>query len=96
MRFDNIQIFRVSGKKQDGDKQNNGWLCSTDFQRVNINYEIKILKHYKTKTNITTRLISPSPYCLLIQKVEGENKACIILLIQNPSSFIDIHPTCII
>ena len=58
----------VSGKKQDGSKQNNGWLCSTDFQREKSKYRTESQINDKTKTKITTWLIFLSPYCSLIKK----------------------------
>ena len=36
--------MRVGVKKQDSSKQNNGSLCSTDFQRIKSNFVSKLLK----------------------------------------------------
>ena len=67
-RFNKVQIMRVIGNRQECAKQNNGWLCSTDFQRKDSKYRKRMRRNDKTKTKITTWIISPSPYCLLITK----------------------------
>ena len=41
--------MRVSGKKQDGTKQNNGWLCSTKFQRIHCKYRSKLRRNNRQK-----------------------------------------------
>ena len=46
--------MRVSGRKQDGSKQNNGWLSSTDFQRIKIEYITMIQINDNTETKMTT------------------------------------------
>ena len=47
--------MRVSGKKQDSDRQNNGLLWSTDFQRIKSKYISKLRKKlYRNKDNNST------------------------------------------
>ena len=58
----------VSGNNQDGSKRNSGLLCSIDFQRINIKYIKKMRKNDNTNIKITTQLVSPYPYCLVITK----------------------------
>ena len=47
--------MRVSGKRQVIDRWINGWLCSTDFQREKIKFEIKFkdINKYKRSTHFT-------------------------------------------
>ena len=47
--------MRVSGKKKDSAKQNNGWLCSTEFQRIKSKYISKLRKMiYRNKDKNST------------------------------------------
>ena len=43
-KFNRVLIIRVSEKKQDSDKQNNGWLCSTVFHIIKSKYISKFRK----------------------------------------------------
>ena len=49
IKFNRALRIRVSGKNQDRSKQNNGWLCSTDFQRINSKYISKLEKNIRQK-----------------------------------------------
>ena len=48
-KFNRVLRMRVSGKNQDSAKQNNDWLCSTDFQRIKSKYISKLRKNIRQK-----------------------------------------------
>ena len=53
--------------KEARQRQTKQWLIMLNIiTEGNSKYEIKMRINDKTKTKITTRLISPSPFCLLI------------------------------